>query len=411
MANSSINGKDRFPSAVILRAKQLLKLDKMGATVQWLQELSPGYWTLLLLFSLVLGRPQKSLAYLLPLFGRLFGYGTVKLTSADDTIRLRLKSKSGSVTLKELIEPVLGQVRLNPLMFNGHVSSICVGMGKGGHDYKIHYKRKEWESDDAHYPGHFTTDFAIPPPSSPAARDRSLPPRTHNFTDVEWASALAAEASNPLVILSHGFLGGSHEKYIRSAVAALTKAGAGTDFDVVVINSRGCSYSRITTNLLYTPHATWDIRQFVRWARKQWPQRKLFAIGYSIGANVLCNYLGEEGEACELDAAVLVGNPWNLDRTSVLLNATYMGRNLYLRNLGAAFRKTFDRHVEHISKNTAVNVEEARKGTLLGDWERYVICLSLSFSLISIPIFHSLLRHLLIHITAPSNAQPGATLP
>ena len=40
----------------------------------------------------------------------------------------------------------------------------------------------------------------------------------------------------------------------------------------------------------------------------------LLAAGWSLGANILCRYLGEEGEACPIDAAVAMCNPFNLVR-------------------------------------------------------------------------------------------------
>jgi predicted alpha/beta-fold hydrolase len=266
----------------------------------------------------------------------------------------------GTISLRQIVESVITPVRLNPLFFNGHVHTLAVALGKGGADPHIHYKRKEWESNSEFYPGHFTTDFVISKPAKPLARDRSLPPRTHNFETQEWNDFISSNNEKPLILLMHGFLGGSHEKYIRHAVDLLTASGKDTEFSAVVVNARGCSYSRLTSGIMYHPRATWDLRQVVKWARKQWPERKLFALGYSIGANVLCNYLGEEGDACELEGAVLVGNPWNLDVNNVMLQNNFFGRNLYLKSLGTQFRKAFERYEElSSSRRTIANAEKA----------------------------------------------------
>lgn len=56
-----------------------------------------------------------------------------------------------------------------------------------------------------------------------------------------------------------------------------------------MVNSRGCAKSAVTSTILYNARATWDIRQVVKWLRKTFPNRPLFAIGYSLGGNILTN--------------------------------------------------------------------------------------------------------------------------
>lgn len=46
---------------------------------------------------------------------------------------------------------------------------------------------------------------------------------------------------------------------------------------------------------------------------KDWyPKADLLAAGFSVGGNLLVNYLGEEGEATPLTAAASLCNPFNL---------------------------------------------------------------------------------------------------
>lgn len=145
------------------------------------------------------------------------------------------------------------------------------------------------------------------------------------------------------MIVLHGLSGGSHEQYVRHALASLTTDSGG--YAAVVINARGCCYSSITTPVLFNARATWDIRQFVAWARKQWPERKLYAMGFSLGANILANYLGEEGDKCVIEAAMLIGNPWNLDVSNAMLCRTTIGMHVYQRAMGSGLKKVFERFV------------------------------------------------------------------
>jgi predicted alpha/beta-fold hydrolase len=271
----------------------------------------------------------------------MFGFGSIEYTSATKTVALKRKDGK-EISLRELVESAVPPIRLSPFLFNGHLQTIYVASGRGV-DSKIHYRRRLWESDHKTYPGSFTTDWVIPKPKVPVARERILPPRTHNYTEEEWSSLLEAKDERPLLIVLHGLSGGSHEQYIRHSLATLTTPEGG--FAAVVINARGCCYSKLTSEVLFNARATWDIRQFVKWAKKQWPERRLFAMGFSLGANILANYLGEEGENCQIESAILIGNPWNLDVSNAMLCSTTIGLHLYQRAMGSGLKKLFERLV------------------------------------------------------------------
>lgn len=323
----------------------------MAAISRFQRPLSPALLGGLLLILVLRYRSRVENTFLFILLRRLLGLGSVRLTSSRKTITFNPKPSSvnkngstlGKLSLRGLVEKILIPLRLSPLFFNGHVQTICTATGTGGKNVPIYYKRRTWESDDKLFPGNYTTDFAVPTPVDAPKRVRDLPARTHHFEEGEWSKFIESDSERPLVIVIHGFLGGSHEKYVRHALELLVAGGKDAMFTVAVINARGCAYSRLTSPYMYHPQATWDVRQFVKWARAQWPQRRLFAVGFSIGANLLCNYLGEEEERCELEGAVLVANPWNLDITNTLLANSKIGLHVYQRALGTAFKKAFKR--------------------------------------------------------------------
>jgi predicted alpha/beta-fold hydrolase len=180
----------------------------------------------------------------------------------------------------------------------------------------IHYKRRTFVANQDSFAGHFTVDFvtAAPPPASSEldaegniAHDvgltedpvgvghHYLPPRTTYFSDAAF-DALGADDDKPLLICLHGLSGGSYETYLRHVLAPLvaeTPAGAkagglsGGEWEALVVNSRGCAGSKITNSMLYNARATWDVRQTVKWAREKWPRRRMFGVGFSLGANIL----------------------------------------------------------------------------------------------------------------------------
>jgi len=53
-------------------------------------------------------------------------------------------------------------------------------------------------------------------------------------------------------------------------------------------------------------------------------------------------YLGEEGENCELKAAVVCSNPWNLDAGSLALQRTWLGMEVYSKTMGTSMKKLFE---------------------------------------------------------------------
>lgn len=57
---------------------------------------------------------------------------------------------------------------------------------------------------------------------------------------------------------------------------------------------------------------------------------------------VRLQYLGEEGEECELKAAVVFSNPWNMEAGNLALQRTWLGKEVYSRTMGTNLRKLFE---------------------------------------------------------------------
>ncbi|KAF9342210.1 hypothetical protein BGX34_008570, partial [Mortierella sp. NVP85] len=80
----------------------------------------------------------------------------------------------------------------------------------------------------------------------------------------------------------------------------------------VVFNARACADTELTTAQLYCGSWTDDLRMVVKHIRKTLPEAKLMSVGFSLGSNILMNYMGEEGDRCEFLGAMSVGNPFDL---------------------------------------------------------------------------------------------------
>ncbi|MCJ1472795.1 hypothetical protein MMC13_001444 [Lambiella insularis] len=180
---------------------------------------------------------------------------------------------------------------LNPLLFNGHLQTFWTAAKAT--DIPIHYKRHVFSAADPAFAGTFAVDFVVHPY---ADSDATLPPRTTYYSKKEYED-LGSHDKKPMVIVLHGLTGGSHEVYLRTVLEPLVEAG----WEACVVTARGCAMSAITTGVLYNARATWDVRQVVRWARERWPERELFGMGFSMGANILVNVCEHWGLAGSRD--------------------------------------------------------------------------------------------------------------
>ncbi|KAL2760778.1 hypothetical protein ACRALDRAFT_2039341 [Sodiomyces alcalophilus JCM 7366] len=293
-----------------------------------------------------------------------FGRARVGLTHAPTPIAL--KGKDGEKTdLRSICEEVIPPCQLNPFLFNGHVQTFWTATKQ--HGPPVYYKRKIFDADSDDFHGTFAVDFATDPFEE---ADDTLPPRTVYFNQEELES-LGSEDTRPQLVVLHGLSGGSHEIYLRHAIAPLVADRA---WDVCVVNSRGCAKSAFTSGVLYNARATWDIRQVVKWLHKKFPNRPLFGLGFSLGANMLTNYCGEEGEDCLLKAAVVCSTPFNLEAACKSLKRTFLGNEVYQRVMGTSMKQLVLGHKDSLSKYTQLNFNRIENVTYLYEFDREVQC-------------------------------------
>lgn len=242
--------------------------------------------------------------------------GACDITFTQSKEPLILQTKAGvKRAFPELVKDATPECNLNPLLFNGHLQTFWTAKKYDGPP--IHYLRKVFAAEDEDFRGHFAVDFVCKPPGLASNKQdeegnpkddiglkqdpmgvghTELPPRITYMTD-EVFDSLPSSDQKPLLIVLHGLAGGSYETYLRHVIAPLVRQTdgphtggiSGGDWEALVVNSRGCAGSKLTTPLLYNARSTWDVRQVVKWARKIWPNRQLFGLGFSLGANILAN--------------------------------------------------------------------------------------------------------------------------
>ncbi len=136
-----------------------------------------------------------------------------------------------------------------------------------------------------------------------------------DFLDLAWHQLPTLDA-RPLIILFHGLAGSVHSPYAFRMMEALDRSG----FNAVVMHFRGCFKEPNRLARAYHSGETGDAKSFLAYLGEQYPGRKIGAVGYSLGGNMLIKLQGELGETSPLFAAVSVSAPIRLEETADFMN-------------------------------------------------------------------------------------------
>ncbi|KAH7287718.1 hypothetical protein KP509_32G070600 [Ceratopteris richardii] len=111
-----------------------------------------------------------------------------------------------------------------------------------------------------------------------------------------------------IAVVIPGLTSDSADAYVKHIVYNLAASG----WRVVVANHRGLGGVSITSNQFYNAGWTEDLRRIINNLHRSNPKAQIFAVGTSIGANILVKYLGEEREHTPLGGAAAICCPWDL---------------------------------------------------------------------------------------------------
>jgi predicted alpha/beta-fold hydrolase len=156
---------------------------------------------------------------------------------------------------------------------------------------------------------------------------------------------LAGPADAPRVILLHGLEGSSFAVYMLGLARLIARAG----WRATAVNFRSCARDpqRVGRWLptrrprLYHSGDTGDLDLVVGTLASREPKATLYAVGVSLGGNVLLKWLGETGPRAKIDAAATISVPYDLHASSTYLErgASRIYTAYFLRTLK---QKMFD---------------------------------------------------------------------
>ncbi len=172
--------------------------------------------------------------------------------------------------------------------------------------------------------GHAQSLFGVmgrPKVSVPLRRERLQTP-DGDFVDLDRVEGTRGA---PTVILLHGLEGSSGSGYIQLMLRDLSALG----WTGLALNARSCSGE---PNLQAASYSSGDFRDLA-WLVGQL-EGPLFAVGFSLGASVLLNFLSKHEAAQKLRGAVAVSAPFELARgvrfidSGSVLSRAYLNRFL-----------------------------------------------------------------------------------
>ncbi|MGH6968598.1 MAG: YheT family hydrolase [Stellaceae bacterium] len=115
-----------------------------------------------------------------------------------------------------------------------------------------------------------------------------------------------------LIVLVHGLTGIEDSFYMRESAAHFLSRG----FQVLRLNLRGAGRSRPHCRTQYHAGSSDDLVQMFDALPAELTAHGVVAVGYSLGANLLLKYLGEQGSAAKIAAAAVVSAPLDLVGTA-----------------------------------------------------------------------------------------------
>ncbi|KAI8828747.1 Alpha/Beta hydrolase protein [Chytriomyces cf. hyalinus JEL632] len=163
---------------------------------------------------------------------------------------------------------------------------------------------------------------------------KALPPfmvfeRYGSGLGLDWYPKIPPQSSHmldptPILLLVHGLNGSSNEAYVRSLSMLATQT---RNYRIAAMNFRGCGGTPLTTPTVFDPlGGASDVRNILQHIRNVRAGRaKIVAVGWSLGANMILNYLGESKSDCMICGAAALSPAFHISQSIDLCSAQTLG--------------------------------------------------------------------------------------
>jgi predicted alpha/beta-fold hydrolase len=160
-----------------------------------------------------------------------------------------------------------------------------------------------------------------------------------DFIECYWYNK---PTNKPIVMLFHGLAGSYKSPYILGTMIELDKAG----FDSVVVHFRSASGVMNKKAKAYHSGQTQDALEYITNLKQKYPDKKLFAVGFSLGANMLLKLLSELKQNSPLKAAIAISAPMMLDISADEINKglSKIYQSILVKDLNTLLEKKYETH-------------------------------------------------------------------
>ncbi len=195
-----------------------------------------------------------------------------------------------------------------------------------------------------------------------------------DFVDLAWSEDPAGARHKPRVVLFHGLEGSFNSPYAHGLLQAWKDRG----WLGVVMHFRGCSGEPNRLNRIYHSGETEDASYFLQWLRDEWGHVPTAAVGISLGGNMLACLMGKQGDACLLDAGVVVSAPLMLEPCSLRLEQGFS--RVYQRYLLGLLKQNAARKLQAWPGTLPVDLAQLKSLRLLRDFDDAITARAHGFS-------------------------------
>ncbi|MBI4205842.1 MAG: alpha/beta fold hydrolase [Betaproteobacteria bacterium] len=147
----------------------------------------------------------------------------------------------------------------------------------------VSYRRERWETPDGDF---IDLDWV-------ESQDPGLRIEDRGFRSEDRGSRIEDRKEAPLVVLFHGLEGCSGSHYARALMQAIHSSG----WRGVVVHFRGCSGEPNRLPRAYHSGDSAEVDWILRRLHEAYRGTTLYAVGVSLGGNVLLKWLGEQENA------------------------------------------------------------------------------------------------------------------
>ena len=174
------------------------------------------------------------------------------------------------------------------------------------------------------------------------------------------------EGDTPVVVVLHGLESNPDGPLVIKMAEAFHDKG----FTCCLVAFRGCTGEENQTPGAYHVGFTKDVKQVTQYLKEQYPNKKIYLSGFSLGGNVALKYLGELGEKAEAEnigGAAVACVPFDPVQSHYKLDAPGFSRIVYSGNFLATLKKKAE--YQHARFPGAFDIEAVRQCTTIGEFD------------------------------------------